>query len=70
MIRGVVLIFALVMASTGSAPAAERTGARSFTFGPPHQRLEKADEGRAGCYRNALAGAVTPGPAPSPRSSG
>ena len=58
MIRSLVLIFALVMASTGSAPAAERTGARSFAFGPPHQRLEKADEGRARSYHTDLAGAI------------
>ncbi len=58
MIRGLVLIFALVIASTVSAPAAERTGARSFAFGPPHQRLEKADEGRARSYHTDLAGAI------------
>ncbi len=58
MIRGLVLIFALVIASTISAPAAERTGARSFAFGPPHQRLEKADEGRARSYHTDLAGAI------------
>jgi len=58
MIRGLVLIFALVIASTISALAAERTGARSFAFGPPHQRLEKADEGRARSYHTDLAGAI------------
>lgn len=58
MIRGLVLIFATVIASTVSASAAERTGARSFAFGPPHQRLEKADEGRARSYHTDLAGAI------------
>ena len=58
MIGPLVLIFALVMASTGSAPAAERTGARSFAFGPPHQPLERADEGRARSYHTDLAGAI------------
>ena len=58
MIRGLVLIFALVIASTVSASAAERTGARSFAFGPPHQPLESADEGRARSYQTDLAGAI------------
>ncbi len=58
MIRGLVLIFALVIASTGSASAAERTGARSFAFGPRHQPLESADEGRARSYHTDLAGAI------------
>ena len=58
MIRGLVLIFASVIASTVSASAAERTGARSFAFGPPHQRLEKVDEGRARSYSTDLAGAI------------
>lgn len=58
MIRGLVLIFALVIASTVSASAAERTGARSFAFGPPHQPLESADEGRARSYHTDLAGAI------------
>ena len=58
MIRRLVLIFALVIASTGSASAAERTGARSFAFGPPHQPLESADEGRARSYHTDLAGAI------------
>ncbi len=58
MIRGLVLIFALVMASTVSAAAADRVGARSFAFGPPHQPLESADEGRARSYHTDLAGAI------------
>jgi hypothetical protein len=58
MIRPLVLIFALLVASTGAAAAAERTGARSFAFGPPHQPLESADEGRARSYRTDLAGAI------------
>ena len=58
MIRPLVLGLALVMASTGSAPAAERTGARSFAFGPPHQPLVRADEGRARSYYTDLAGAI------------
>ncbi len=58
MIRALVPIFALVMVSTGSASAVDRAGTRSFAFGPPHQRLEKADEGRARSYHTDLAGAI------------
>jgi hypothetical protein len=58
MIRGLVLIFATVIALTVSVSAAERTGARSFAFGPPHQPLESADEGRARSYHTDLAGAI------------
>ena len=58
MIRPLVIILALMVASTSAAGAGERTGARSFAFGPPHQRLEKADEGRATSYRTDLAGAI------------
>ena len=47
-----------MVGSTSAAPAAERTGARSFAFGPPHQPLEKADEGRARSYHTDLAGAI------------
>ncbi len=58
MIRPLVLGLALVIASSLPAPAAERVGARSFAFGPPHQPLERADEGRARSYHTDLAGAI------------
>ncbi len=57
-IRPLVLGLALIFALPATVQGAERTGARSFAFGPPHQPLESADEGRARSYRTDLAGAI------------
>ncbi len=58
MIRGVVLTLALMFALPVTGQGAERTGARSFAFGPPHRPLDSADEGRARSYLTDLAGAI------------
>ena len=58
MIRPLFLGLALMIALPATVQGAERTGARSFAFGPPHQPLESADEGRARSYHTDLAGAI------------